>query len=244
MESSSAASHFMDDSLSPTDVFSELATIQHQHMTTVGSSATSPVLAPPFNAGTAPPSATYVHPPYSTLQPHLPMKYSIPLSNTPFPIAYAPQYQLQESVLRDSDVEEMMDGLKAASSRAISRAVRQASKGEYGYAIATLIAAISLVKQSKVASHLRATVLIESLQHCLRGVESKSFASRSRRIRSPPRGTNYHPYKDQRTRCRGPTRKQDGENGRRRFQRKDGQGIKLVERRNRGHQNRYERSTR
>ena len=49
--------------------------------------------------------------------------------------------------------------------------------GDYGSAIETLVTAISLIKQSKVASDERAKVLIGSLQDCLHGIEEKSFGS-------------------------------------------------------------------
>ena len=49
--------------------------------------------------------------------------------------------------------------------------------GDYGSAIETLVTAISLIKQSKVAGDERAKVLIGSLQDCLHGIEEKSFGS-------------------------------------------------------------------
>jgi len=52
--------------------------------------------------------------------------------------------------------------------------------GDYGSAIETLVTAISLIKQSKVAGDERAKVLIGSLQDCLHGIEEKSFGSGTR----------------------------------------------------------------
>merc|ERR1712002_536896 len=64
---------------------------------------------------------------------------------------------------------------RAVSSTAISRAVADASSGDYGSAIETLVTAISLLRQSKVADDERTKVLIGSLRDCLNGIEEKSF---------------------------------------------------------------------
>lgn len=63
------------------------------------------------------------------------------------------------------------------SSSAIARAVSDAAAGEYASAIETLVTAISLIKQSKVAADDRCKILISSLQDTLRGVETKSYGS-------------------------------------------------------------------
>ena len=52
--------------------------------------------------------------------------------------------------------------------------------GDYASAIETLVTAISLIKQSKVANDDRCKVLVSSLQDCLHGIESKSYGSGSR----------------------------------------------------------------
>lgn len=49
--------------------------------------------------------------------------------------------------------------------------------GEYASAIETLVTAISLIKQSKVANDDRCKILISSLQDTLHGVEAKSYGS-------------------------------------------------------------------
>jgi len=66
---------------------------------------------------------------------------------------------------------------RTVSSSAIARAVSDAAAGEYASAIETLVTAISLIKQSKVAADDRCKILISSLQDTLRGVETKSYGS-------------------------------------------------------------------
>ncbi|XP_021534344.1 cleavage and polyadenylation specificity factor subunit 6 isoform X5 [Trichechus manatus latirostris] len=83
--------------------------------------------------------------------------------------------------LSEAEFEEIMNRNRAISSSAISRAVSDASAGDYGSAIETLVTAISLIKQSKVSADDRCKVLISSLQDCLHGIESKSYGSGSRR---------------------------------------------------------------
>merc|ERR1712228_1113136 len=76
------------------------------------------------------------------------------------------------------------------SSSAIARAVQDAAANDFASAIETLVTAISLIKQSKVAHDDRCRILITSLQDTLHGIESKSYGSRSReRPRSRER---YH----------------------------------------------------
>jgi len=52
------------------------------------------------------------------------------------------------------------------------------STGDYASAIETLVTAISLIKQSKVAPDERCKILVSSLQDTLRGIEAKSYGSR------------------------------------------------------------------
>lgn len=51
-------------------------------------------------------------------------------------------------------------------------------EGDYGSAIETLVTAISLIKQSKIAQDDRCKILISSLQDTLHGIESKSYSSK------------------------------------------------------------------
>lgn len=71
---------------------------------------------------------------------------------------------------------------RTVSSSAIARAVSDAAAGEYASAIETLVTAISLIKQSKVAADDRCKILISALQDTLRGVETKSYGSGRRGI--------------------------------------------------------------
>jgi cleavage and polyadenylation specificity factor subunit 6/7 len=66
---------------------------------------------------------------------------------------------------------------RSVSSTAISRAVQDAAAGDYASAIETLVTAISLIKQSKVANDDRCKILISSLQDTLHGIEAKSYGS-------------------------------------------------------------------
>lgn len=85
--------------------------------------------------------------------------------------------------LSDSEFEDILQRNKTVSSSAINRAVQDASAGDYASAIETLVTAISLIKQSKIASDSRCKVLINSLQDTLTGIESKSYGSRKNRNR-------------------------------------------------------------
>lgn len=79
--------------------------------------------------------------------------------------------------LSEQEFEEIMGRNRTVSSSAIARAVSDAAAGEYASAIETLVTAISLIKQSKVAADDRCKILISSLQDTLRGVETKSYGS-------------------------------------------------------------------
>ena len=50
--------------------------------------------------------------------------------------------------------------------------------GEFASAIETLVTAISLIKQSKIANDDRCKILITSLQDTLHGIEAKSYGSK------------------------------------------------------------------
>lgn len=92
------------------------------------------------------------------------------------------------SSLSEVEFEEIMTRNRTVSSSAIARAVSDAAAGEYSSAIETLVTAISLIKQSKVAQDERCKILISSLQDTLNGIESKSY---SRRERSRSRDRSY-----------------------------------------------------
>lgn len=89
--------------------------------------------------------------------------------------------------LSNAEFEAIMSRNRTVSSSAITRAVQDASCNEYGSAIETLVTAISLIKQSKVANDDRCKILISSLQDTLHGIENKSYGARRKRSRSRER---------------------------------------------------------
>lgn len=67
---------------------------------------------------------------------------------------------------------------KTVSSTAISRAVQDAANGNYSRAIETLVTAIALIGQSKIAHDDRCKILINSLKDTKNGIEEKSYGSK------------------------------------------------------------------
>ncbi|CAF0737338.1 unnamed protein product [Didymodactylos carnosus] len=82
--------------------------------------------------------------------------------------------------ISETEFQEIMERNKTVSSSAIARAVQDASAGEFGTAIETLVTAVSLIKQSKIANDDRCKILISSLQDTLKGIEDKSYGQRAR----------------------------------------------------------------
>lgn len=64
----------------------------------------------------------------------------------------------------EAEFEEIMNRNRTVSSSAITRAVSDAAANDYASAIETLVTAISLIRQSRVANDDRCKVLISSLQ--------------------------------------------------------------------------------
>ncbi|KAG4069465.1 hypothetical protein HA402_001764 [Bradysia odoriphaga] len=95
--------------------------------------------------------------------------------------------QVMAPQLSEVEFEEIMARNRTVSSSAIARAVSDAAAGEYTSAIETLVTAISLIKQSKVAQDERCKILISALQDTLHGIESKNYNSRRERSRSRER---------------------------------------------------------
>ncbi|KAH8286354.1 hypothetical protein KR054_007702 [Drosophila jambulina] len=91
-----------------------------------------------------------------------------------------PDPQQMGPQLTEVEFEEVMSRNRTVSSSAIARAVSDAAAGEYSSAIETLVTAISLIKQSKVAHDERCKILISSLQDTLHGIEAKSYNRRER----------------------------------------------------------------
>ncbi|KAH8406306.1 hypothetical protein KR215_010765 [Drosophila sulfurigaster] len=131
-----------------------------------------------------------------------------------------PDPQQMGPQLTEVEFEEVMSRNRTVSSSAIARAVSDAAAGEYSSAIETLVTAISLIKQSKVAHDERCKILISSLQDTLHGIEAKSYnrrersrsrdrshRSRQRRERSTSR---YRERSRERERDRDRERERDG----------------------------------
>ncbi|CAF0873105.1 unnamed protein product [Didymodactylos carnosus] len=103
--------------------------------------------------------------------------------------------------ISETEFQEIMERNKTVSSSAIARAVQDASAGEFGTAIETLVTAVSLIKQSKIANDDRCKILISSLQDTLKGIEDKSYGQRIRhRSRSHDSSRESSRKKHRRTR--------------------------------------------
>ncbi|XP_036177532.1 cleavage and polyadenylation specificity factor subunit 6-like [Myotis myotis] len=160
---------------------------------------------PPFPAGQTPP-----RPPFGPPGPPGPPP---PGQVLPYDrVDYGPPEREMDTArtpLSEAEFEEIMNRNRAISSSAISRAVSDASAGDYGSAIEALVTAISLIKQSKVSADDRCKVLISSLQFCLHGIESKSYGSGSRRERSRERDRSRSREKRRRHKSRSRDRHDD-----------------------------------
>ncbi|PAV62064.1 hypothetical protein WR25_11523 isoform A [Diploscapter pachys] len=85
--------------------------------------------------------------------------------------------------LSEAEFEEIMNRNRTVSSSAISRAVADAASGDARSAVETLLTAISLIKQSRVAHDDRCRMLIASLQDTLSSIENKAYGSNGGRSR-------------------------------------------------------------
>ncbi|KAK7098474.1 cleavage and polyadenylation specificity factor subunit 6-like isoform X3 [Littorina saxatilis] len=139
---------------------------------------------PPTHTSAPPPVVSYMgHPP-----PPDPYSRPPPSSHTGDqygrPVPESPQMQRRHEppppVISEQEFEEIFQRNKTVSSSAINRAVMDASSGDFASAIETLVTAISLIKQSKIASDDRCKILISSLQDTLHGIEEKSYGQSSR----------------------------------------------------------------
>ena len=107
--------------------------------------------APPPHILAAPPPRVGVLPPGAHMNPAF--------------LAGAPGYPPPPSTgLSEVEFEEIMARNRTVSSSAIARAVQDAAANDFASAIETLVTAISLIKQSKVAHDERCRILITSLQ--------------------------------------------------------------------------------
>ncbi|XP_077818799.1 cleavage and polyadenylation specificity factor subunit 7 isoform X3 [Macaca mulatta] len=118
----------------------------------------NPAFFPPPNATVGPPPDTY-------------MKASAPYNHHGSRDSGPPP-----STVSEAEFEDIMKRNRAISSSAISKAVSGASAGDYSDAIETLLTAIAVIKQSRVANDERCRVLISSLKDCLHGIEAKSYS--------------------------------------------------------------------
>ncbi|XP_077558906.1 cleavage and polyadenylation specificity factor subunit 6-like isoform X21 [Haemaphysalis longicornis] len=147
---------------------------------------------PVVPAPNVPPPAPHVNPAFFPQHAGLPPPPTTSQPSDPYgrppPTQYAHDYRGPSNDRQDplnppineAEFEEIMSRNRTVSSSAIARAVADASAGEFASAIETLVTAISLIKQSKVANDDRCKILISSLQDTLHGIESKSYSSRSK----------------------------------------------------------------
>ncbi|XP_017095329.2 cleavage and polyadenylation specificity factor subunit 6 isoform X1 [Drosophila bipectinata] len=131
-----------------------------------------------------------------------------------------PDPQQMGPQLTEVEFEEVMSRNRTVSSSAIARAVSDAAAGEYSSAIETLVTAISLIKQSKVAHDERCKILISSLQDTLHGIEAKSY-NRRERSRSRERSHRSRQRRERST-SRYRERSRDRERERERERERDG----------------------
>ncbi|NXS57115.1 CPSF7 factor, partial [Brachypteracias leptosomus] len=121
----------------------------------------------------------------SVLPPTSPCLFSKPLWTHPIPLLEGRgSFPSSSSTLgpppppvSEGEFEEIMNRNRAISSSAISKAVSGASAGDYSDAIETLLTAIAVIKQSRVANDERCRVLLSSLKDCLHGIEAKSYST-------------------------------------------------------------------
>ncbi|NXI91062.1 CPSF7 factor, partial [Psophia crepitans] len=118
----------------------------------------NPAFFPPPNAALGPPPDTYG-------------KAMAPYNHSSRELGPPPP------AVSEVEFEEIMNRNRAISSSAISKAVSGASAGDYSDAIETLLTAIAVIKQSRVANDERCRVLLSSLKDCLHGIEAKSYST-------------------------------------------------------------------
>jgi hypothetical protein len=85
------------------------------------------------------------------------------------------QQQQQQQHMTELDYYNALEKNKNISTSAISRAVHDASIGQYGVAIETLVTAMSLIKQSRIANDDNCKLLLNNLQDTKLGIEDKYY---------------------------------------------------------------------
>ncbi|XP_071121960.1 cleavage and polyadenylation specificity factor subunit 6-like isoform X1 [Mytilus galloprovincialis] len=146
----------------------------------------NPAFFPPPHGG-PPPAVAPLHPGGDPYGRPPPVSYPTDPYRPPDHYSRPPPERPESPALSEQEFEEIFQRNKTVSSSAISRAVQDASAGEFASAIETLVTAISLIKQSKIASDDRCKILISSLQDTLHGIEEKSYGSKSSARRSRSR---------------------------------------------------------
>lgn len=81
--------------------------------------------------------------------------------------------------ISETEFEEVLQKNRNISSGAISRANEDAAAGDFPGAIETLVTAISLIWQSKIAEDERCKTLISALQDTLQGIEQRSYTTKA-----------------------------------------------------------------
>ncbi|VUZ46118.1 unnamed protein product, partial [Hymenolepis diminuta] len=92
-------------------------------------------------------------------------------------------HTVQSSNISDVEFETIMEKNRTVASTAVNRALQDASVGNYSRAIETLVTAIALIGQSKIANDDRCKMLINSLKDTKHSIEDQSYASKSCRHR-------------------------------------------------------------
>ena len=178
------------------------------HAPPPGSMPVSMRLPPPHSVGpppphvlTGPPPIRHVPgllPPPHTAAPALPGGAHVNPAFFP-PAGGVPGYPPPGAAISEVEFEEIMARNRTVSSSAIARAVQDAAVNDFASSIETLVTAISLIKQSKVAHDDRCRILITSLQDTLHGIESKSYGRSSGRERSRSRERHSHGHSRRRS---------------------------------------------
>ncbi|XP_029438110.1 cleavage and polyadenylation specificity factor subunit 7 [Rhinatrema bivittatum] len=153
-----------------------------------------------LNPAFFPPPNTAMAPPVDLYSKTMPDNYGKMIRN---PYMRGRESEPPILTMNEVEFEEIMNRNRAISSSAISKAVAGASSGSYGSAIETLLTAIAVIKQSKVANDERCRVLLTSLKDCLHGIEVKSYSGSSG-------GGSSSSRKRHRSREKSPNRSRDG----------------------------------
>ncbi|VDN97874.1 unnamed protein product [Rodentolepis nana] len=89
-------------------------------------------------------------------------------------------HSTQSSNISDVEFETIMEKNRTVASTAINRALQDTAVGNHSRAIETLVTAIALIGQSKIANDDRCKMLINSLKDTKHSIEDQSYSSKSR----------------------------------------------------------------